>query len=165
MGSAFAQRLQGFGVRILALDPYITIDKERYPYVEQCDADYFYDSCDVVSLHLPLTEVTYHLADSAWFARFRKPIWLINTARGKNVDTEALANALQQGKVLGAGLDVLEAESVSFEQVESGNRSSSMDFLLQSDNVILTPHVAGWSYESHVKISEFLFQKMLPYLR
>jgi D-3-phosphoglycerate dehydrogenase len=165
MGGAFAQRLQGFGVRILALDPYITIDKERYPYVEQCDADYFYDSCDVVSLHLPLTEVTYHLADSAWFARFRKPIWLINTARGKNVDTEALANALQQGKVLGAGLDVLEAESVSFEQVESGNRSSSMDFLLQSDNVILTPHVAGWSYESHVKISEFLFQKMLPYLR
>lgn len=165
MGSAFAQRLQGFGARILALDPYTSIDKKKYPYVEQCDADIFFDSCDVVSLHLPLTEETFHLADSAWFARFRKPIWLINTARGKNVDTEALAKALRQGKVLGAGLDVLETESVSFEHVESGNRSSSMDFLLKSDNVILTPHVAGWSYESHVKISEFLFQKMLPYLR
>ncbi|MFM9008306.1 MAG: NAD(P)-dependent oxidoreductase, partial [Bacteroidota bacterium] len=100
MGSAFAQRLQGFGVRILALDPHITIDKERYPYVVQCDADHFFDSCDVVSLHLPLTEETYHLADSTWFARFRKPIWLINTARGKHVDTKALVNALQNGKVL-----------------------------------------------------------------
>ncbi|MFM9056034.1 MAG: NAD(P)-dependent oxidoreductase [Bacteroidota bacterium] len=165
MGSAFAQRLQGFGVRILALDPYITIDKERYPYVVQCNADHFFDSCDVVSLHLPLTEETYHLADSTWFARFRKPIWLINTARGKHVDTKALVNALQNGKVLGAGLDVLETESLSFEQVESGHRSIQMDFLLQSENVLLTPHVAGWSYESHVKISEFLFQKMLPYLR
>ncbi|MFM9007013.1 MAG: hydroxyacid dehydrogenase, partial [Bacteroidota bacterium] len=65
----------------------------------------------------------------------------------------------------GAGLDVLETESLSFEQVESGHRSIQMDFLLQSENVLLTPHVAGWSYESHVKISEFLFQKMLPYLR
>jgi D-3-phosphoglycerate dehydrogenase len=165
MGKAFSTRLQGFGMRVLALDPYVQVDHSLFPWVEQSNEQDFFRECDIVSLHIPLTDETHHLVNKSWIARFSKPIWLINTARGKNVDTEALVDALREGKVIGAGLDVLESEAISFEHVEQKATSESMKYLIQSDRVVLTPHIAGWTFESHVKISVFLAEKMLPYLR
>lgn len=165
MGSAFAQRMTGFGVRILALDPYIRINKNIYPDIMQCEEELFFNECDVVSLHVPLTDTTRYMVNDNWLSNFRKPIWMINTARGKNVDTAALIRAIESGKVKGAALDVLEFESISFENLDEQKLPPEFLYLIQSDKVILTPHIAGWTHESNIKISQFLAMKMLPFLK
>lgn len=165
MGSAFAQRMTGFGVRILALDPYIRINKNIFPDIIQCEEELFFNECDVVSLHVPLTDTTRYMVNDHWLSNFRKPIWMINTARGKNVDTAALIRAIESGKVKGAALDVLEFESISFENLDEQKLPPEFLYLIQSDKVILTPHIAGWTHESNIKISQFLATKMLPFLK
>lgn len=165
MGSAFAQRMTGFGVRILALDPYIRINKNIFPDIIQCEEELFFNECDVVSLHVPLTDTTRYMVNDNWLSNFRKPIWMINTARGKNVDTAALIRAIESGKVKGAALDVLEFESISFENLDEQKLPPEFLYLIQSDKVILTPHIAGWTHESNIKISQFLATKMLPFLK
>ncbi len=163
MGSAFAQRLMGFGVRILVYDPYVQIDKKLFPQPEQCDMQTLFDQCDVVSLHVPLTDETRFMVNDEWISSFRKPIIVINTARGKNLQTTALVTGLENGRVRGACLDVLEYESVSFENMDSAELPTPLHYLMHSDKVILTPHVAGWTFESHEKISRLLASKILSF--
>ncbi|UPT68762.1 MAG: phosphoglycerate dehydrogenase [Sphingobacteriales bacterium JAD_PAG50586_3] len=137
MGPAFAQRLRGFGVTILAHDKYKTGFGDEY-ITEASIAD-IYQKADVVSLHLPLTEETQYYASKAFFNSFAKPIYFLNTARGNNVDTLALVDALKAGKVLGAALDVTEYESFSFEALSQADLPAPFKYLANSDNVILTP--------------------------
>ncbi|MBL7925236.1 MAG: hydroxyacid dehydrogenase [Bacteroidia bacterium] len=165
MGSAFAQRLQGFGARLLALDPYVKIDSQKFPYVEQCDEALFFGECDVVSLHVPLTHETKYMVNDAWLNRFSKTITLVNTARGKNIDTAALVRALGSGKVRGAALDVLEYETLSFEDIAAGELPAPFQYLRTSERVVLSPHIGGWTHESNEKIARVLAQKMLAVLK
>ena len=161
MGSAFAQRLRGFEVTILAHDKYITIDKHLFPAVIQTSSEEISALADVVSLHLPLTPETHYYADEKFFNSFSKPVWFINTARGKNTDTAALVNAIQNGKVRGAALDVLEYETVSFEEINSSAVPAPLQYLFDSDKVVLSPHIAGWTHESLEKIARVLAAKII----
>lgn len=154
-GSAFAEVLKGFGVAILVYDKYLT----QYPF--QSSMEEIYRKADVLSLHIPLTEETSYLVDENYISRFAKPFYLINTARGKCVKTKDLVWALQCEKILGACLDVLEYEKTSFEGLSLERLSVDLQYLFQSENVILSPHIAGWSVESHQKISAKLLQKIL----
>ena len=164
MGSAFARRLTGFGVRILVVDPYITISKEKFPHVEQVDMATLQREADVVSLHVPLTDETRNMINRQWFTALSKPIWFINTARGKNLVTVDLTEAIENGIVRGAALDVLEYEAISFEKIDSASLPLPFQYLIKSDRVVLSPHIAGWTHESNEKIARFLAQKMIDVL-
>ncbi|HTX87488.1 MAG TPA: NAD(P)-dependent oxidoreductase [Bacteroidales bacterium] len=158
MGSAFAARLNGFGVRVISYDKY----KQHYSdgNTEETTLPEIFRRSDVVSLHVPLTEETRYLADERFFGKFEKNIWLLNTSRGPVVQTRDLVKALQTGKVLGAALDVLEYEDTSFESL-SGSEPEELRFLKQAPNVILTPHIAGSSSESPFKMATVLVKKIL----
>lgn len=164
MGSAFARRLTGFGVRILVVDPYITISKEKFPQVEQVDMSTLQLEADVVSLHVPLTDETHNMINRQWFSAISKPIWFINTARGKNLVTADLTEAIEKGIVRGAALDVLEYEAISFEKIDAASLPLPFQYLVKSDRVVLSPHIAGWTHESNEKIARFLAQKMIDVL-
>lgn len=164
MGRAFARRLSGFGVRILVLDPYLNSATVHAAGAELCDESLFFQECDIVSLHIPLTDETHYLVNGHWLSRFRKPIKLINTARGKNVDTEALVDALEKERVVFAALDVLEYESLSFEQLDPLSLPTAFRYLVNSSKVLLSPHIAGWSHESNEKIAGILADKMITVL-
>ncbi|MGL5891653.1 MAG: 2-hydroxyacid dehydrogenase [Bacteroidia bacterium] len=163
MGSAFAQRLSGFGVRVLAYDKYKTGFGNQL--VEEVTLQQIFEQADVVSLHIPLTPETNYMVNDEFLSLFRKPIWLINTARGKVLETAALVKHLQNGTVRGACLDVLEYEKVSFEAIDTAALPEPMQYLIASDNVLLSPHVAGWTFESHEKIGKVLASKMIEALR
>lgn len=162
MGTAFAEKLKGFGCNILAHDKY----KSNFgnDSVREASLDDIYQQADIVSLHLPLTEETNYYASAEFFCRFKKPIYFINTARGKCTDTAALVNALQDKKVLGACLDVLEYESISFEALDTKSLPAPMQYLLQANNVVLSPHIAGWTHESNYKMSKLIAEKMIKVL-
>ncbi|MFM2190363.1 MAG: hypothetical protein RL491_749 [Bacteroidota bacterium] len=160
-GQAFARKLQGFDVTVLVYDPYVLVDTAKHPQVKQTGMNELFDSCDVVSMHVPLTEETRHMTDANFFHSFKKPIRFINTSRGKVVDTDALVQAMETGHVLQCGLDVIEYESVSFENLDSKQMPEPMQYLLNSERALLTPHIAGWTYESHLKISEVLADKII----
>lgn len=158
MGSAFAEKLTGFGCTVIAYDKY----KQGYgtTTVNEVDLNTVHQQADVVSIHLPLSDETYHYVNSAFINGFKKPIFLINTARGNNVSLNDLVDALQSGKVLGACLDVLEYESKSFEQIDTDQLPESFQYLRSADNVVLSPHVAGWTTESYIKLSTYLADKI-----
>jgi D-3-phosphoglycerate dehydrogenase len=159
MGAAFAKRLQGFSVEILAYDKY----KKGfgYDFVKESTPEEIFEKADVLSLHLPLTEETNYLVNDAYINKFKKNIYIINTARGKNVNTVDLVKNLQSGKVLGSCLDVLEYEAVSFEKMDFEKLPVTMQYLMKSEKVILTPHIAGWTRESNIKIAEVLATKII----
>ena len=163
MGIAFAQRSQGFGVKILAYDKYKT--NFGNVFVKESTLQEIFEQADVLSLHTPLTEETRYLINDAFIHNFRKNIYIINTARGKSLHTADLVKNIKTGKVLGACLDVLEYEAVSFEGLENNEMPEAMQYLLKSDKVILTPHIAGWTHESSVKLAEFLAQKIIAALK
>ena len=142
-GKATAEKLVSFGLTILYYDKF--------------------NEADVVSLHLPLTEETHYFADSDFFTAFRKPIYFLNIARGKIVDTSALVTALKSGIVKAAGLDVLEYEETNFERLLNDQHSEHLAFLKQAPNVILTPHIAGWTTESNFLLSDVLADKILSF--
>ena len=154
-GSAFAENLKGFGVNILCYDKYL----ESYP--NQSTMQKIYTDADIVSLHIPLTEETRYLVNRSFIEKFKKNIYLINTSRGKCVHTKDLIMKIKENKVSGACLDVLEYEKSSFEKLSASKDNQDLRFLLDSENVILSPHIAGWTHESHLKISEFLAKKIL----
>jgi len=156
-GSSLARILSGFNVRILAYDKYITGFSGGN--VEESDMDMIYRQADILSLHVPLAEDTRYLVNLEMLRRFQKPIYLINTSRGQCVDTAGLLMAIQEGLVTGAALDVLEFESSSFEQLSGEN--STLSALLKSEKVLLSPHIAGWTYESNQKMADVLFEKIL----
>lgn len=160
-GRAFASILRGFDCRILVNDPYIVIDKIMFPEVQQVSLDHLLLDSDVISLHVPLTEETRYMVNRAFFSQVGKQPFLINTSRGKVVDTSSVAEALANKKIRGAALDVLEFESLSFENIEKEKLPSSFLKLCESDQVVLSPHVAGWSYESHYMISKVLADKII----
>ncbi len=157
-GSAFAKCLRGFDVNILAYDKY----KRNYgdEWVKEADLNEIKSTADILSLHIPLTEETRNKINRDFLSDFKKNIFLINTARGKCLVTDHLVEALKSGKVKGACLDVLEYESVSFENLENAALPPAHAYLLQSDKVILSPHIAGWTHESNEKIARVLAKKM-----
>jgi len=161
MGSAFARRLQGFDCHVIAYDKY---KKDfSFPGVKEVSMEEVYDQADVLSLHVPLTMETTHFVDKTYLDRFRKSIYLINTARGKNINTADLVEALKQGKVVAAALDVLEYEDISFESLSQALLSPppALQYLLTADNVLLSPHIAGFSAESKVKLAKVLAEKII----
>jgi len=159
MGMAFAQRLKGFDCKVLAYDKYKKDFSDDY--AKEATMVELFEEADIVSLHLPLTEETHYLANTYFFKKFKKNIYFINTARGKNVNTADLVEQIKTGKVLGACLDVLEYESVSFEALDASKLPEPFKYLIVSDKVVLTPHIAGWTFESHEKIAQTLVRKIL----
>ena len=157
MGEALAKRLSGFGVNIIAYDKY----KKNFSssYVKEVSLDELFESADYVSLHTPLTNETIGLVNKEFISRFKKQFILINSARGKSVVLKDLVDALLVGKISGACLDVLELESNSFENVDL-SLNKSFDIIKKMDNVILSPHIAGWSHESKFKMADFLVKKI-----
>ena len=157
MGSAFAQRLKGFEARVISYDKY----KQNYSDGNTCETslEAIFDQSDIVSLHLPLTEETTWMVDDSFLKRFRKNIWLINTARGKIIRTADLVTNMVSGKVKGVALDVLEYEDTSFETM-SVNLPPELSYLSASDHVVLTPHIAGWTHESNEKLARVLVEKI-----
>ncbi|EMR02712.1 NAD(P)-dependent oxidoreductase [Cesiribacter andamanensis] len=155
MGQAFARRLAGFGCRVLAYD---TSHKGvGLPGVEEVSLPELQAQADVVSLHIPLTEANRCLINQEYLEGFRKNIVLINTSRGEVLPLADLVAALKSGKVWAAALDVLENEKV---QQLSPAQQANFDYLITSDRVLLSPHVAGWTYESYEKINQVLVQKL-----
>jgi D-3-phosphoglycerate dehydrogenase len=156
-GNQFAARLAGFNVKVLAHDIYKSNFSENY--IHESTMDEIFEHADVVSLHLPLTDLTYFLANDEWFSKFKKSIYFINTSRGKILKTNALVNAINSGKVKGAALDVLEYESLSFENI--GEMPDDFQYLANSDKVVLSPHIAGWTHESNIKMAQVLYEKIM----
>ena len=160
-GQAFAKKLSGFDVKVLAYDKYKTDYGNSY--ASQASLVDIYNEADIISFHIPQNEETIYLANDSFFNDFRKSIYLINLARGKVVETSALVKAMKSGKVLGACLDVLEYEKTSFESFFEQELSPDFKYLLESKNVILSPHVGGWTHESYFKLSNVLADKILDY--
>ncbi|MBU8891285.1 MAG: hypothetical protein KOO66_00790 [Bacteroidales bacterium] len=160
MGSAFGQRLKGFEANVIAYDKY----KFNYSdeFVEEKSLQDIFKLTDILSIHVPLTEETQFMVNHEFISRFKKDIYIINTARGKVLKTEDLVKNMKSGKVSGAALDVLEYEQTSFENLHSGNDlPEAFQYLIKSNKVVLTPHIAGWTHESNIKLSEFLADKII----
>ena len=160
-GNAFAKKLQGFDVKVLAYDKYKTGYGNQY--AEESTMEQIFAAADVFSFHIPQTEETQFMGNDEFFKSFKKSIYLINLARGKIVRTKVLLDAIKSGKVLGACLDVLEYESASFEKNISANESPELSELLNSDKVIFSPHVGGWTTESYFKLSDVLADKVIEH--
>ena len=160
-GKATAEKLLSFGLTILYYDKYAQVPDNKH--IKSASLATIFNEADVVSLHLPLTEETHYFADSDFFTAFRKPIYFLNIARGKIVDTSALVTALKSGIVKAAGLDVLEYEETNFERLLNEQHFEHLAFLKQAPNVILTPHIAGWTTESNFLLSDVLADKILSF--
>ena len=158
-GSALAKLLSGFDTKVLAYDKY----KRKYTpkYAIESDMQTIFEQTDILSLHIPLTEETHGLVNDGFLKQFHKPIYLINTSRGPCLDTKSLLKNLKSGKVLGACLDVLEYEKTSFENLSK--QTPELKQLLDSDKVILSPHIAGWTKESELKIAQVLLRKIIAH--
>lgn len=161
MGQAFAKRLSGFGCRIIYYDKYLDrlAGLEKLDRLERVSLETLQQEADVVSFHVPLTDETRHYLSSDFIAAMQKPFYLLNTSRGAVVDTDALAQGLASGKVLGAGLDVLENENMQSDSLKTLNSE------LLTQNVVFTPHVAGWTVESKYKLAAVLADKMIETLQ
>lgn len=162
-GSAFAKKLRGFDCTVLVYDKYL--DKIEDKSVKQVNLEELYQEADVLSFHIPQNEETMFWANTSFFEKLAKPIYLLNLSRGKIVDTHALLNAIENGKVKGAGLDVLEFEKASFERFSENDRLTIFQELIKSNKVLLTPHVGGWTTESYFKLSDVLADKILNYYK
>lgn len=159
MGRAFAEKLAGFGVRIVAHDKYVQgFGDERV--TESALVDVLRDS-DVISLHLPLTAETRHYADAAFFAQIARPVWFLNTSRGAVVHTEALLDALDEGRVTAAALDVVEFERPDLSSLDPTIGPAVQRRLLAHERVLLTPHIAGVTHEGKFKMADILATKIL----
>ena len=157
MGKAFAKKLTGFNCKVLCYDLKSNIGDAN---AQQVDLKTLQDNIDVLSLHTPETPQTINMINHTFINQVKKPFWLINTARGKSVVTADLVAALKTGQILGAGLDVLEYEKASFETLFSTNLPEDFKYLIQAQNVLLTPHVAGWTQESKVKLAQTIVNKI-----
>ncbi len=157
-GSAFARCLSGFGMDVMGYDKYKSGFGNQF--VREVDMDEVFATADVVSFHVPLTAETRGLFCRDYLSRFEKPIVLINTARGGVVQTSHLVEGLVSGRITGAGLDVLEYEKSTFEALDFESLPEEFRFLASHPNVVLTPHVAGWSPESYQRLSTVLLEKI-----
>ncbi|WP_417800467.1 2-hydroxyacid dehydrogenase [Tenacibaculum sp.] len=161
MGKAFAKKLRGFDVEVICYDIKSAIGDKN---AQQVSLKELQEKADVLSLHTPQTELTIKMVNSDFINSFSKPFWLLNTARGKSVVTKDLVEALQLGKVLGAGLDVLEYEKKSFENLFTNQEIEvvppALRYLINAENVLLSPHVAGWTIESKEKLAQTIVDKI-----
>ncbi|AYN05956.1 2-hydroxyacid dehydrogenase [Flavobacterium sp. 140616W15] len=158
MGKAFAKKLRGFDVEVLCYDIQDNVGDEN---AKQVSLQELQEKTDVLSLHIPWTPETDKMVDATFINGFKKPLWIINTSRGKNIVTADLVAAMESGKVLGAGLDVLEYEKLSFETLfQDKNTPEAFQYLLDGRKVILTPHIAGWTFESHERLAQVIVDKI-----
>ncbi|MEQ9063949.1 MAG: NAD(P)-dependent oxidoreductase [Vicingaceae bacterium] len=157
-GKAFARTLGGFDCKVLVYDKFLANYGDAF--AKETSMRDLYDACDIISLHVPYNTKNHYLACKNFFDSFKKPIFFINTSRGKVLETAALVEAMKSESVLGACLDVLEYEKHSFEGLHRDDIPSALKFLIQSDRTILSPHVAGWTHESYYKLSVILYQKI-----
>ena len=162
-GAAFAKKLRGFDVKVMVYDKYKTGFGDHF--VQECTLEAIKEQADIVSFHIPLNKETKYWGNEDFFDSFAKPILLINLSRGKIVNTKNLVSALKSGKVRGAGLDVLEFETKSFESFFEQHLPDEFNYLIQAENVVLTPHVGGWTKESYFKLSDVLADKILEWER
>ena len=158
MGKSFAKKLRGFEVDVLCYDILPNVGDEN---AKQVSLQEIQQKVDVLSLHIPWTPETDKMVNTTFINQFSKPFWFINTARGKSVVTTDLVSALQSGKILGAGLDVLEYEKLSFETLFEGEKPAAFEYLLNANNVLLSPHIAGWTFESKEKLAQVIVDKIL----
>ncbi|MBQ4913771.1 2-hydroxyacid dehydrogenase [Maribacter sp. MMG018] len=159
MGKAFAKKLKGFDVsEVICYDILGGVEDEN---ARQVGIMELQQKTDVLCLHVPQTEKTIGMIDTDFLNKFQKPIWIVNTARGKCIKTADLVQALKEQKVLGAALDVLEYEKSSFENMFTEDElPNAFKYLINADNVILSPHVAGWTVESKVKLAQTVVDKI-----
>lgn len=158
MGKWFAKKLRGFDVEVLCYDIKDNVGDEN---AKQVSLTELQQKTDVLSLHLPWTPETDKMINTAFINAFTKAFWILNTSRGKNIVTADLVEALQSKKILGAGLDVLEYEKLSFETLfQDKNTPEAFQYLLEADNVLLSPHVAGWTFESHERLAQTIVDKI-----
>ena len=157
-GKKFAEKLKGFNVTILYNDILQGIGDKN---ATEASIKTLQEKSDVLSLHIPQNDSTYRMINTSFIKAMKKPFWFLNTARGKAVVTEDLVEGLNSGKILGAGLDVLEYESSSFRSIfKKANRPKALEHLLSAENVLLSPHVGGWTFESHRKLAQTILNKI-----
>mgnify|MGYP000912093185 FL=1 len=158
MGKAVAKRLSGFGCKTIFYDIKPNLSDE---FATQVSLQELQENADILSLHTPLTEDTLYMIDEEFISKMKKNFYFVNTARGKNLKTSALVNALKSDKIKGACLDVLEYEKTSFENLETKNED--LEYLLNSEKAIITPHIAGWTHESKIKLAQVIVDKILAF--
>lgn len=158
MGSAFAEKLRGFGCKVLVYDKY----KKSFGdgFINETSLREIQERADIVSIHIPQSPETVGMVNADFINAFQKPFYFINTARGKSVVTADLVEAIKSGKVLGACLDVLEYEKASFENMFSQELPEAFQYLINSDKVVLSPHIAGWTFESNEKMAQTIVNKV-----
>jgi D-3-phosphoglycerate dehydrogenase len=158
-GTATAKRLSGFGCRVLAYDKY----RDHYgnEFAQESSVEQIMAEADILSLHIPLTEISRYWIDEKFIEQFSKPFYLVNLSRGEIVKLEAVVAGLQSGKILGACLDVLENEKIA---KLTPSQQASFDYLRTSDKVVLTPHIGGWTHESYVRINQVLVEQISNWL-
>ncbi len=162
MGKSFAKKLKGFETEVICYDIKDNVEDEN---ARQVSFEELLEKTDVLSLHTPQTELTQKMVNKNFIDAFKKPFYLINTARGSAVVTDDLVKALKSNKILGACLDVLEYEKSSFENFfNEDNLSEAFQYLIQSDKVLLSPHVAGWTIESKFKLADTIVKKVEYFL-
>lgn len=163
MGKATAKRLSGFGCKVIFHDILPGLSDE---FARQVSLEELKEKAEVLSLHIPLTNSTNYLVDAQFISEMKNDFYFVNTARGKNVETKSLVKALRSGKVKGACLDVLEYEKASFENLDASTSLSTgenddLNYLLRSEKVIVTPHIAGWTHQSKEKLAQVIVDKIL----
>ncbi|MBL3656405.1 NAD(P)-dependent oxidoreductase [Fulvivirga sediminis] len=159
MGGSFAKKVKGMGTRVIAYDKYKNDFSDDV--VEEVSMEEVYKEADVFSIHVPLTSETKSLVDYNYISKFRKNFYLLNTSRGEVVSLDGVCKHIEEGKIIGAGLDVLENEKL---KTLSEKQKKSFDYLVNSDKTLLTPHIAGWSFESYERINEVLVGKIRGFL-
>lgn len=160
-GKSFAKKISSFNCKVFFYD---IDEKIKSKYAKKSSLDFLYKNADIVSLHLPHTINNIDLFNKEFIQKFDKPFWLINTSRGKIVNTADLVDALNEKKILGAGLDVIDIESSSFNNIEK-ELNPYFNELINLKNVIITPHIAGWTFESNVKLSQIIVDKIESLLK
>jgi len=158
MGRSFAKKLKGFNCTVFCYDIKEGVGNKN---ATQVSLNTLKQMADVLSIHTPWTPLTNNMINNEFINSFEKPFWFLNTARGKCVVTSDLVLALQNGKILGAGLDVLEYEKLSFESLFENETPKELNTLLEMDNVLLSPHIAGWTIESKIKLAEVIVEKII----
>jgi D-3-phosphoglycerate dehydrogenase len=160
-GKSFAKKIAAFNCNVIFHD---INDDIKSDIAKKSTLDDIYENADVLSLHLPHTKLTFNLFNKTLIEKFNKPFWLLNTSRGSIVNTADLIEALKINKVLGAGLDVLDIESSSFTEIIN-DKNEDFHKLSSFKNVIITPHIAGWTFESNIKLSKIVVNKINNYFK
>ncbi|MCS6906186.1 MAG: NAD(P)-dependent oxidoreductase [Bacteroidia bacterium] len=157
-GSTLAKKLIGFGAKVIAYDKYKTGFGDNF--AQEVSLKTFFQETDILSIHIPLDDLNYHFVDASFLNQFSKPIWLINTARGGVLDIVAALNAFEKGKILGMALDVFENEDLT---TFTADQKATWQRLVQEERIILTPHIAGWTFEAEERIAQLIVEALKDY--